>query len=86
MSGGSYNYLYAKLGGDTLDQGPEMITRLEELGYPLAADHLREFVLSRPAPQSLVDLVKAVEWYDSADWGFKDVDEAYQRYYHHPDQ
>jgi hypothetical protein len=84
MSGGSYDYLYRRdadelLGpGDSLEQLERMAARLTELGYDAIGsrtrdviryvDHARERVTEDAGV--LRDIWHAVEWYDSADYGF----------------
>lgn len=84
MSGGSYDYLCHQ-DGDTLQYKDEMVTkmtdRLVELGEPelagatRTAQHLARLLYDGDASPftELLGVLrqawKAVEWYDSADWG-----------------
>lgn len=76
MSGGSFDYLYAKLedwrGREGTEDGFRMAARLEEFGFEDAAMELRDF-LCRKLPVDLIELIRVVEWHDSADYGFDQV-------------
>lgn len=93
MSGGSYNYLcaYRELEGLLEHQGDleEMADRLAGLGY--AEDAARETqellvqlrqwkVRAEVRAERLAGVWKAVEWWDSADWGEDRVKEALAEY------
>jgi hypothetical protein len=93
MSGGSYNYLCYTVEQDFLRYGviselKRMADRLTGLGYaPEAAERTKrlvqtlEFCLAEAcqAKNELEDVWKAVEWWDSADWGEDDVKEAIEK-------
>jgi hypothetical protein len=94
VSGGSYNYLgsvCADLGG-LLDQREDlrsMADRLAGLGYAedAAAETEELLVMLRQwetragvRVRRLRDVWKAVEWWDSCDWGEKQVHEALKAY------
>lgn len=72
MSGGSYDYLCYKLEDPYPQIDPENVERmaasLRELGCTDAAEELEAIRATRP-PQALIELLHAVEWRDSGDWG-----------------
>jgi hypothetical protein len=93
MSGGSYSYLHRALWLDLmvkqLDDLEEMAERLEGLGY--AADtawETRQLLLTLRSASALTDVTtqrmfevwKAVEWWDSGDWGEDSVVDALTAY------
>lgn len=93
MSGGSYNYLCYGIDLEDLisKRGDlrEMADRLAELGY--AEDAAKETeeplvflnqwtVRAEVRMKRLADVWKAVEWWDSSDYGEDDVHEALARY------
>jgi hypothetical protein len=94
MSGGSYNYLAFKSGADLLGGSGDydleaMADRLAGLGY--AADAAKETIsllLTIRAARNRIEVSverltrvwKAVEWWDSADYGEGDVKEALEQY------
>ena len=92
MSGGSYNYLYAHVGGLEAQRGDieEMRDRLEGLargGAPGAAEAaqrtqavLDHFDAAEREAQALADVWKEVEWWDSADGDEDDVRESLAAY------
>jgi hypothetical protein len=88
MSGGSYNLLFAKDLYGLLQSGltdlSRMADRLTELGATDAAAETEEIgCIVRQATRRIETRLKrmeavwkAVEWYDSNDWGKETVDEA----------
>jgi len=80
VSGGSFNYLYHKLDDGYIEgtaDADAMVEWLKEKGMIGPANELRDY-FHRPAPsKELIALVKAVEWFQSNDWHFDDVIEAY---------
>lgn len=74
MSGGSYDYLFGKEPGDSYDRNTAraLSHRLLELGYSQASKKLDECYLQSPSDH-LRALMKAVEWFDSADWTLNTV-------------
>lgn len=82
MSGGSYSYIYCKDAGELFDYSSIntldiIISRLIELGYKDVAKDLyrmknaieQSVVRVEVMKESLEKVMKAVEWYDSADIG-----------------
>lgn len=87
MSGGSYDYLYAKPPGDLHEYIPELerlADRLRDMEEYAAAEevdaHATRIVeyhnQMKATHDRLSDVMKAVEWYDSGDWGRNSVHEA----------
>lgn len=88
MSGGRFNYAYLKA-GDFNDAGqllailPEMRDYCESI-HPRAVIHLDLYIQSLQEMEAaflkkgegLRDLLKAIEWEASSDWGIDDVTEA----------
>jgi hypothetical protein len=92
MSGGSYDYLYGKDPYSILeaqDDLERMSNRLAGLGYAEdAAKETEEFVLiirqflNRAGARidRLAQVWKAVEWWDSCDWGEEETKKALAKY------
>jgi len=96
VSGGSYEYLYTKDAADLVvswaitDHGDmaRMIARLHELDGEDCAAELTEAVLILRAAvrradtilKRCRDVMQAVEWLDSCDWGPEDVAKALRKY------
>lgn len=92
MSGGSYNYLYCKDPDQIIDEQAElerMSSRLAGLGYAVdAARETEELILiirqfkNRVGTRidRLSPVWKAIEWWDSADWGEEEVKAALAKY------
>ena len=93
MSGGIYNYLYCKDSEMLLGEYPdndieEIVNRLAELGYEDASKEsyrlLQVIKQSRIRVQTIQNRLsgiwKAVEWYDSGDWGKESIEEAVKNY------
>lgn len=93
MSGGSYDYLFTASDIDDLMRKGEhlhaMLGRLEGLGYAEdAAAETEEIVqIIKHAEmrvarrlKHLADVWKAVEWWDSCDWGESSVKQALAEY------
>jgi hypothetical protein len=92
MSGGSYNYLCGKDQGSIIDYQDElekMSNRLAGLGYAVDAAKeteeliliIRQFLNRAGARIDRLSAVwKAVEWWDSWDWGEEELKEALTRY------
>lgn len=93
MSGGSWNYLYSAdiedlMSGRKLDDLQRMTDRLASDGYTDVAkdvQRLVEYVRSATVRietlfEMLKPVLKAVEWYDSGDYGKSDVLEAIEEY------
>jgi hypothetical protein len=92
MSGGSYNYLCGKDQGSIIDYQDElekMSNRLAGLGYAVDAAKeteeliliIRQFLNRAGARIDRLSAVwKAVEWWDSCDWGEEELKEALTRY------
>lgn len=87
MSGGSYDYLY--LQSDDLSRNrrmiEEMARRLEGLPYAseAATDTRRILTLLADAQalaERLADVWRAVEWWDSGDYGEDDAQDAIAKY------
>lgn len=78
MSGGSYNYLFARLDEEVPDLD-RMIKRLRQLGFHAAAEELEEYLPPKPF-EPLHELVRCVEWLDSADYELDQVTEANRAY------
>lgn len=78
MSGGSYDYLCWKESGEAeIEVVDAMVRRLEELGCYIAAHRVSEYFKPKPDEiADLRDLLHAVEWRDSNDWGDKQLYEA----------
>jgi hypothetical protein len=76
VSGGSFDYLCFKAPGEAYDHNTvrAMAQRLRELGYGAAADEVIAVYLAAPSP-GLKELMTAVEWMDSGDWGIERVRE-----------
>jgi hypothetical protein len=84
MSGGSFNYLHNaspyELDDRTQDLA-DMSKALEELGYKNLSREFRKFLVEMGKMIEKKEkflskygkLMKAVEWYYSADWSFEDV-------------
>lgn len=82
MSGGSWNYLYSKdieelMNDSTIELLQDMSDRLVALGYTDVAQdtqRLTEYIKSANIRietlfEMLSPIFKAVEWFDSGDWG-----------------
>ena len=81
VSGGSFDYLYYKIEDSPLDFGARedlrrMAEYLTEEGHPEAAKELSDLFdylkqtekeIQKHLPQSLLDVMKAVEWWCSSD-------------------
>ena len=92
MSGGSYNYLCNRMADEILQiEGDieNMTERLASLGYAKDAAKETALLLARmrtfevyveTAMERLRDVWKAVEWWDSADWGEDEVKQALEKY------
>jgi hypothetical protein len=93
MSGGSFNYLCDRYDAAGLLDGMRdleaMSDRLAELGYANdAASETRELLLNlrvmemrcEVAIKRLRDVWRAVEWFDSCDWGEGSIGEALSTY------
>lgn len=82
MSGGSYDYLCFKEPGDSYNpsDAERMVRRLTEYGFLGAAEEVRRVFLISPSKE-LQDLMQAVEWRDSNDWGDDQVVEVGNRYH-----
>jgi hypothetical protein len=93
VSGGSYNYLFAAADLEDLQARrwdlEEMATRLAGLGYAQdAARETEELLLllrqwevrATARMERLTAVWKAVEWWDSSDWGEPQVHEALAKY------
>lgn len=93
MSGGSYNYLYHTWDLSDLVQKKQdladMFDRLAGLGYAQDAAketyallvQLRQFEIQTMVHvERLQELWKAIEWWDSADWGEDSVKNALAEY------
>ena len=91
MSGGSYDYLFIADTSQLFDRQEtirRMAERLTELGHHEAAketeevdlmiNHARRRIEARA--ERLEKVWKAVEWYDSADWGIDSVSDAVAEY------
>jgi len=77
MSGGSYDYLYSKEIEDVgfLKNVEKMAIDMEREGFVDIAQHLR-FILKcaeliTDKKNSLVEVLKSWEWYQSGDWGIE---------------
>lgn len=93
MSGGSFNYLCEKDNDElyefsVLDEMKRMSLKLAELGHGDAANHTALLIMlidnnlkhTQEIKKSLEDVWKAVEWYQSYDYGIEKVDEAMEEY------
>lgn len=93
MSGGSYNYLCFKDGEQLFEQGTlndlkNIENRLNELGYTKIAGKVSDMnqIITESLEQvttmkeELNDILKAVEWHDSLDYGIEEIEEAINRY------
>lgn len=88
MSGGSHNYLYLAYQVSGLygrqDDIEFMSTRLKELGFNELAEVslviLKDMQVVYDHAEKLERVWKAVEWYDSGDWGLDDVEQAAKEY------
>ncbi|URN94572.1 MAG: hypothetical protein NAG76_22610 [Candidatus Pristimantibacillus lignocellulolyticus] len=93
MSGGSYNYLCITRDEQLFEYGAintleQMSNRLIELGHEDAAKETYELKLiiqqaklrANTISERMNKVWKAVEWYDSADWGKDSVDKAISNY------
>ena len=91
MSGGSYNYLCHCDAEDIFAKTKDiqdMASRLSELGYVDAATETESILLVRNNYVSrmqarlnrLTPIWKAVEWYDSGDWGKESIEEEVNKY------
>lgn len=88
MSGGSYDYLYLAyevkgLHGRTEDI-ERMAARLRELGSVKAASATLDIIRAKNAlddqAAAMAGVWKAVEWYDSGDWGLEQAQESIAEY------
>lgn len=91
MSGGSYDYLCDKYSEELFDcftMLRKMSGRLLELGYDDAAKDTITLLTIMTGMLKTIDVRadrirevwKAVEWYDSSDWGLEEVVDAIQKY------
>lgn len=91
MSGGSYNYLCYQDWPEIVNKTPdmsEMVDRLISLGYKDAAKETESIILILENIQTRIEarlerlqpVWKAVEWYDSSDYGLDSVKEAIKEY------
>lgn len=82
MSGGAYDYLYWKvpeLGGHR-GQLEAMAERLEGLPYAADAAAATRRILAAVNNEALANVWRAVEWWDSGDYGEDQVREALAKY------
>jgi hypothetical protein len=82
MSGGSFNYLYSKdlcQGGYELR---EMADWLRTAGFEDIAVATEACLASCEPPDELRYVWKAVEWFESGDWGMHEVAQAVKEYHH----
>jgi len=82
MSGGSYDYLYfhaAELGGHR-GQLEAMAERLEGLPYAAEAAAATRRILVALGDEPLASVWRAVEWWDSGDYGEDQVRAAVYNY------
>lgn len=89
MSGGSYNYLCYQTDDLTRHRSDlqQMAERLGGLDWATGAAAATRNVIrlldqAEAAAEKLGDVWKAVEWWDSADWGEDQVREAVAAYQH----
>lgn len=92
MSGGSYNYLCNRMAEEILQIQSDierMAEKLATLGYAKDAAKETSHLLARSrafevyvetAMERLREVWKAVEWWDSADWGEDSVKQALEEY------
>ena len=93
MSGGSWNYLYSKdtdelMNSSTIELLQDMSYRLVALRYEDVAEdtqRLVEYIRSANIQietlfKMLSPVFKAVEWYDSGDWGGETLDDEIWKY------
>lgn len=83
MSGSSYDYLCHKLDDPFPQIDPEvakeMAERLRGEDCADAAEELEAILATRPS-RELVELLHAVEWYDSGDWGETRLNNAIEKW------
>ena len=93
MSGGSWNYLFCKdidelMNGSSTELLQDMVDRLNSAGFKDVAkdtQRLVEYIKSASIRietlfETLSPVFKAVEWFDSGDWGKDRVDKAIEEY------
>lgn len=87
MSGGSYNYLFCHVRGleEQRSDLEAMATRLAGLPYAQSAAEATRHVIAlldqaEAAAQALAEVWRAVEWWDSADYGEDQVREVVEEY------
>lgn len=80
MSGGAYDYLCLKETGgviDNIDEVARMAVRLKELGHDDLAFKTQKIIDAAEELEKQIDELrnvwKAVEWYDSGDWGIEAI-------------
>jgi hypothetical protein len=82
MSGGSYDYLYfhvAELGGHS-GMLETMAERLEGLPYATEAAVATRRILESIGDEKLAEVWRAVEWWDSGDYGEDQVRQVIEEY------
>lgn len=82
MSGGSYDYLYwrvPELGGHR-HQLEAMAERLEALPYATGVAAATRRILEAISDEKLADVWRAVEWWDSGDYGEDQVRQVIDEY------
>jgi hypothetical protein len=85
MSGGSYKYLYfqvSELGGNR-GELESMAARLDGLPYAAQAAAATRRILEAISDEKLAAVWRAVEWWDSGDYGEDQVREAVAEYEEH---
>ena len=91
MSGGSYDYLFCTDAFEIhnkIDELNKMRDRLTELGYLDAAKETESVILMLNSFEVRINarierlnaIWKAVEWFDSSDWGIDDIENEINKY------
>jgi hypothetical protein len=85
MSGGSYDYLYWQVGelGGRREELERMAVRLEGLPFAAAAAVATRRILESISDEKLAEVWRAVEWWDSGDYGESQVRQAVAEYEEH---
>lgn len=84
MSGGSWDYFYLKDSNLPVGAYAEMAKAVRDAGFDDAADRIQRAALALEEAQRIhretADIMQAVEWRDSCDWGDDSIAKAVEKW------